>query len=271
MTRPTTGVQRRRLAAGAAGTVLALTAAIAVPAAGALGSGATAVGPTATTMGPTSGWPTCRPGGPALPLCTPSPTSPTAPSPVGRIDFEDGTTGGWTVTDRRIKLKVVKGAAQEGRLGLRIANLGRVDQPATDTANVRIADGRFPGSGPWREVTLSLRAAKATRATPTITRCGLPYGGPRLTVLADSGGNQAGAHVTLLPGTQWHSVRVQVPAPPAGGDVVLSVALQTGPLTSPVFVDAIAFRRIAVPSPTTTPATSSAPAPVVVQPLCTTR
>lgn len=146
------GRSRRRFAAGAAGAVLALTALIAVPAAGALGTSAGSTGPLRTTMSlSTTRWQTCG-GGQVQPLCTRLPTTITSTYGEPVIDFETGTLEGWAVTNPTIKLRVVKGAAQAGRLGLRISNLDRASAVPAESAFVQIPEYRFRGGGELREV-----------------------------------------------------------------------------------------------------------------------
>lgn len=275
----THSVARRRLAAGTAGSVIALTALIAVPAAGALSgaAGPLAAQTTSPRTATTTPWTGCGGAvgepGKVKPLCTRTPTG--TPTGLGRIDFEDRALGGWTSTDPRIKLKVAGAvAAFEGKRGLRVEGLDKAD----GTASLRVTEGQFASTGLWREITLKVRVAKLA-VLPSKRGCGgvtpKPFARGRLTFTLVSGSETA-TRSLVADTTSWRTVTLQVPFSTTG-EVTLSMAFDGWKLDSPVFVDSVRMTRVSAPSttPTSTASPSAtatgSPSGVVVQPLCTTK
>ncbi|MFN8074499.1 MAG: hypothetical protein U0Q15_03640 [Kineosporiaceae bacterium] len=269
----------RRLAAGAAGAVIALSALIAVPAAGALGAGAS---PAADSTTPPVSTTVTRCGGSGViqPFCTrtaPGPTTPDpGPSTVGGIDFETGGLNGWTTTHRKIRLKVVKSAAQAGQRGLRIDNLDRVDASPVNAATVLLPESRFTGTGSWRKISFFVRLPKAkpVAPAPTCPSYGTtgptPDNRPKLRVEVSTPGTLRVTPV-VLQAKVWQQVTVIVPASPGG--YTLSVSREAATLGSSVHLDSIQLTRLdATPSasPTSTAMAAAASRATPTDPPTTT-
>ncbi|MFN8074500.1 MAG: hypothetical protein U0Q15_03645 [Kineosporiaceae bacterium] len=228
----------RRLAASAAGAVIALSALIAVPAAGALGTGAGALGTGAGALGTGAGA-LGTGAGPASSAPTTTPI--TSPPAAGTIDFEDGGTDGWTTTNRKLRLRVVHAAAQSGRRGLRIDGFDKLDASEASAATVTVPESRFTGTGDWRRISLSVRQAKAkVIPTPTCPGGTTPNNRPKLRIWVTTPETRQTTVVDLY-GKSWRQVSFLVPA---STSYTLGVSREFATLDSSVHLDSVELLRL---------------------------